>query len=143
MRTLLLELRPSALLENDLSDLLPQLVLASSNRAKIQIELDLEQGIRLPDEVQIGFYRIAQEALNNVAKHAHANKASLSLQRLDSAGVRLVVQDNGRGFNPEYTPHGQLGLQIMRERAASLGLALNIYSKAGQGVKIVLEWHEL
>ena len=80
MRTLLLELRPAALAEANLPDLLKQLGEAVVGRARIPVEVETEEGcIVLPADVRVAFYRIAQEALNNVAKHSGASKARVSL----------------------------------------------------------------
>jgi signal transduction histidine kinase len=82
-------------------------------------------------------YRIAQEALHNIVKHAHVNSAKLRLSEgEDVAGVRLEVSDAGVGFNPEQSFPGHLGLQSMRERLARLKGTLEITSTPGQGTRI-------
>ena len=79
MRTMLLELRPSALIDTPLSDLLVQLATATTSRSGLPFKLFIEQIPSLPENVQINFYRITQEALNNIVKHAQASQVTMSL----------------------------------------------------------------
>lgn len=140
MRTLLLELRPAALAEANLADLLRQLGEAVVSRARIPVEVDAGPGSEdLPSDVRVALYRIAQEALNNVAKHSGAKRARVSFSST-SAGVRLVIEDDGVGFTPLEATAGQLGLAIMRERAESFGGTLTINSAARAGTAVVLTW---
>jgi PAS domain S-box-containing protein len=137
MRSLLYELRPAALAQMSLSDLFGQLGESISYRAGLPVTLDAEPELVLPPEVQVGFYRIAQEALNNVVKHAKASHATLSLHYLadtqaDKRGVELRVGDDGQGFSPETMPGQHLGLGLMRERAEIIGASLEIHSRPGQ-----------
>lgn len=148
MRTLLLELRPTALTEADLGELLKQLTQAVSSRGKMRVSLMMEGDVsstgtpssgRLPDDVQITFYRAAQEALNNVVKHARATHTEVCLARLPDR-VTLTVTDNGRGFDPSAVPASSLGLQIMHERAASIGAQVTIDSRSGGGTRVFMDW---
>jgi two-component system nitrate/nitrite sensor histidine kinase NarX len=139
MRTLLYELRPAALTEAPLGDLLRQLAEATIGRARLPVSLAVEGQRPLPPDVQVALYRIAQETLNNVAKHAEAGRADLSLAyRADR--VELCVRDDGRGFDPGRVPPGHLGVGIMRERAAAVGAGLEIESRAGQGTRVTVTW---
>jgi two-component system nitrate/nitrite sensor histidine kinase NarX len=138
MRTLLVELRPNALVEVPLSALLRQLTEAMVSRARIEIQLSAEGERKLPPDVQVGLYRLAQEALNNVVKHAKATQAVVTL-RLGEA-VRLTVADNGAGFDPGAVTADHLGLRIMRERAEAIGAQLNIYSEPGEGTQVSVLW---
>lgn len=142
MRTLLVELRPNALVEVPLSVLLRQLTDAMIGRARIAIELSAEGdaagGTRLPADVQVGLYRIAQEALNNVVKHAKATQAVITLRQGET--VRLTVADNGAGFDPGAVTADHLGLKIMRERAEAIGARLAIYSEPGDGTQVSVVW---
>ena len=144
MRTLLVELRPNALVEVPLPTLLRQLVEALSGRAKVKIELNADVdpagGRKLPADVQVGLYRIAQEALNNVVKHAGASEAVVTLRMGDV--VRLTVADNGKGFDPSAVTADHLGLKIMRERAETIGAKLSVYSEPGEGTQISAVWEE-
>lgn len=91
----------------------------------------------VPLPVAIGLFRIAQEALRNVARHSEANHVRITLQEFD-AGIRMVIADDGRGFNPsdrDGAPH--LGLKSMQERITLLEGELDIDSQHGQGVTIM------
>ncbi|HEV7663432.1 MAG TPA: GAF domain-containing sensor histidine kinase [Chloroflexota bacterium] len=141
MRTLLLELRPAALLETPLPHLLRQLAEATASRTNLNVEVLAPDGaaLPLPPEVQIALYRIAQETLSNTGKHAGASRAEIHLrQRAD--GVGLHLSDNGRGFDPRSTPSGRLGLGIMNERARAIGARLRIQSRPGAGTRIHVHW---
>ncbi|NWF67570.1 MAG: response regulator [Chloroflexi bacterium] len=139
MRALLLELRPRALVETKMDELLRQLADTFSNRQRIEVVLDVERGIIFPPDVQIALYRISQEALNNVAKHAQASRVRLSLVR--AAGqIQLSVHDNGHGFDLHDTLPDQFGLNIMQERARAIGAHLKLISRPEEGTEIVVTW---
>jgi PAS domain S-box-containing protein len=138
MRTLLMELRPNALVEAPLPALLRQLTEAMIGRARIAIELSAEGERKLPPEVQIGFYRIAQEALNNVVKHAHARQAVVTLRLGET--VRLTIADDGAGFDPGTVTGDHLGLRIMRERADAINARFSVYSEPGEGTQVTVVW---
>jgi signal transduction histidine kinase len=139
MRTLLYELRPTALTEAPLGDLLRQLVEATIGHARLPVSLTVEGQRLLPSDVQVALYRIAQEALNNVVKHARAGRAAVSLvYRAD--GVELCVRDDGQGFDPSQRPPGHLGVGIMGDRAAAVGAGLAIASQPGQGTTVTATW---
>jgi PAS domain S-box-containing protein len=141
MRTLLVELRPNALTEIPLPVLLRQLTEAMAGRARIPIHLNADgmtPDRRPPAEVQVGLYRIAQEALNNVAKHANATQAIVTLRLGDS--VRLTVADDGAGFDPRAVGADHLGLHIMRERAETMGARFSLYSEPGEGTQVSVVW---
>lgn len=148
MRTLLLELRPSALIEARLSDLLRQLAESIIGRARVPVALEVEEACDLEAEVKVALYRIAQEALNNVAKHAGATQATVSLRCLASpAGekgsevtVELAIGDDGIGFEPGSVAPNSLGLGIMRERAEAIGADLTTESRPGAGTQIKVRW---
>ncbi|MBX7212855.1 MAG: PAS domain S-box protein [Thermoflexales bacterium] len=139
MRSLLIELRPSALTESRLSDLIRQLANASSSRLGIQIDVQADEQTRLPGDVQVAFYRIAQESLHNVAKHSRATEASIQINTRQS-GAMMLIHDNGTGFNLNAVAGTNFGLRIMRERAAEIGAALDIDSAVGTGTDILLTW---
>jgi signal transduction histidine kinase len=139
MRMLLLELRPAALLEAELGDLLRQLIEAIMGRTRLPITLTIEGQRSSPPEVQIALYRIAQEALNNVIKHAGANTATVRLSFTRDA-VDLRVSDDGCGFDPGCAGSGRLGLRGMRERAKAIGATLRLESHPGQGTMVRVVW---
>ena len=137
MRTLLLELRPAALEEANLPDLLKQLAEAVIGRSRIPVDVQTELCLELPVAVRTAYYRIAQEALNNTAKHSGATRASVRLICGDY--LELVVQDDGSGFDPA-ARSGRLGLGIMHERAESIGAELRVDSAPGQGTTVSVSW---
>jgi signal transduction histidine kinase len=143
MRMLLLELRPAALAEADLPDLLRQLAEAVVGRARIPVDLEIEPCQGLSSEVSVAYYRIAQEALNNVVRHSGASHARVALdcvgheERLE---VRLLVEDDGTGFDPDSTVAGHFGLAIMAERAESIGARLELVSGKGTGTRVSVSW---
>lgn len=139
MRALLAELRPSTLTDSKLSDLLRQLGTGLADRADIQVAVTASAEIILPPKVQIAFYRMCQEALNNIAKHSQATHVEIDLQQ-DDIAVELRIGDNGVGFDPEQTISGHYGLGMMRERAEAARLLMTITSKAGQGAKLKIRW---
>ena len=141
MRGLLLELRPEALQAAPLPDLLRQLVAAAEARARVTVSLTTTGDARPPEDVKLAFYRVAQESLNNVARHAQASRAWVDL-RCAGDTLRLVVGDDGRGLGPASTGAGRLGLQIMRERAGAAGARLRIESTPDGGTVVTLEWPE-
>ena len=140
MRTLLLELRPAALVETPFGQLLNQLAESISSRTTVRIEVRAEaDGQPLPAEVQIALYRIAQEALNNIVKHSAANLAEVHFRR-HAASVDLEIRDDGRGFDTSSTLPGHLGLSIMRERAGAIEARLRVVSRVGSGTRIAVHW---
>jgi two-component system nitrate/nitrite sensor histidine kinase NarX len=139
MRTLLLELRPAALAEAELGDLLRQLAEAMTGRTRVPVTLTVDGTRPLPPEVQITLYRLAQESLNNVARHAGASAVAMSL-RSGQEGVEIRVSDDGRGFDPARVASNHLGLRIMRERADAIGATLALESTPGQGTQVVVRW---
>ncbi len=153
MRTLLLELRPAAVVETHLEDLLRQLGEAASGRETIPVNVVVEGQGTLPPEVHVAMYRIAQEALNNVVKHARASQATIRL-RYCCAGqdesrpttnqsVQLTIIDDGRGFDLSQAPHHRLGLGIMQERVDNIGAKLIIDSQPGKGTQVIVLWEQV
>lgn len=139
MRTLLVELRPDALLKAELADLLAYLVDALIGRTRAQVEAMFDHSIVLQPDVKVAFYRIAQEALNNIIKHSNATHVSLRLYT-EQGTVVLQIQDNGRGFDTQDLPAGHFGLSIMHERAQLVGATLTVESQPEQGTTILLYW---
>ncbi|MFN8488740.1 MAG: PAS domain S-box protein [Caldilineaceae bacterium] len=139
MRTLLLELRPTTLIEVELSDLLRLLTAAITGRARVPITLEMAGDSPMPPDVKIAIYHVAQEALNNVAKHARARHAAVILHRRPEA-VDLTIEDDGSGFIFERVKPEHLGLNIMRERAEAIGAQLTIQSQPDRGTTVTLHW---
>ena len=141
MRTLLLELRPASLTQTHLRDLIRQLCEAFIGRSRLPIKLNIEGDCKLPPEVQVACYRIAQESLNNVFKYARATQVNVNLF-LSPSCVRFEVCDNGIGFDTSTTKPASLGMRIMRERAEAIGANFNISSTPGAGTCIEVIWNE-
>jgi PAS domain S-box-containing protein len=139
MRALLAELRPSALTDTDIGDLLHLLGNALSGRINIPVTVNVAQEVVLPSEVQVAFYRVCQEALNNVAKHAKASRVEIDL-RHEGTSIELRIRDDGKGFDPEQTVSGHYGLGMMRERAEAVGALLTVTSQPDHGTELVMHW---
>ena len=139
MRTLLMELRPAALEDVALADLLQQLSEAFTGRARVPVMLQADKSIQLPPNVKIGFYRIAQEALNNISKHARARQVTIQLAE-GPQGVWMEIRDDGIGFEPGTSVPDHFGLGIMEERAQSIGACYQIKSQPGDGTCIRVQW---
>lgn len=139
MRALLAELRPSTLTDSELGDLMIMLGNGFTGRTDIPVKVTVVgQGI-LPADVQVAIYRICQEALNNVAKHAEAGAVEISLKH-DGNAIELSIQDDGRGFDPGRATSGHYGLSMMRERAEAVGAIFSINTRPGQGTKLTIRW---
>ena len=136
VRRIARELRPDTL-ELGLVSALTALATTFSQRTGLQIERRLESDLpRLEPETELALYRVAQESLTNVARHADASHVELELTR-GSGSVVLRVVDDGRGMNGGAPPGG--GLRGMRERALMLGAALAIKASAEGGVEVRME----
>ncbi len=145
MRMLLLELRPTALIDATLSDLLKQQVLAASGRSGIRFELTIDprlEGVKLESDRQIAFYRISQETINNIIKHSGATRAEIVLRTLHPTDCKhtleLAISDNGCGFDDVTASAEHLGLRIIRERAHEIAADVSIVSSPNHGTKVVI-----
>jgi signal transduction histidine kinase len=137
---LLLELRPKAIEQTNLPQLLKQLCDSYVGRHGIMPELTMDERIILPVAVRHAFYRIAQEALNNIAKHAKATKIHIVLEKNQST-VMLKIHDNGIGFDVNRMPSGtHFGLKIMQERAQDLKAVFHLKSHPAQGTSVYVAW---
>jgi PAS domain S-box-containing protein len=142
MRALLAELRPSTLTDTDFADLLQLLGNAFIGRTSIPVTVKIAGESALPADVQVAFYRICQEGLNNIAKHARASH--VEIERRQAAEVaELYLRDDGRGFEPESALPGHYGLSMMRERAEAVGAVLSVTSQPGHGSEIVVRWTQI
>jgi signal transduction histidine kinase len=137
VRRLAVELRPKALDDFGLVAALERLRETFAEQTGMRVDLEAQFGERLPSDVETALYRIVQEALTNVVKHAEAGAVSIVIARRGS-GVTAVIEDDGRGFTPDGTSEG-LGLVGMGERLALLGGKLKIESRPGAGATIVAE----
>jgi PAS domain S-box-containing protein len=138
------ELRPGVLEHLGLQAALEQIAEDVNKFNQVAVEVDTEgEEPGIPEEVKLGFFRIAQEALNNARKHADASRINISIQFTGSC-VKLAVTDNGIGFDIQQAAvrtnlQGNLGLMSMRERAKLIGADLNIESEIGKGTTVTAE----
>ena len=142
MRTLLLELRPAAIVEAELGDLLRQLGDVLTGQSRLPVAVAVEGHGKLPSDVQLAFYRVAQEALNNINKHARASQVTVSLTA-EAGAANLSIRDDGRGFDCRAADRDGLvhfGLTTMAERAQTVGAKLSLHSAPGQGTEVRICW---
>ena len=135
MRTLIFELRPSSLESDGLVQALRTHATAVQRRTGLALVIDAEPIDRLPLSAEEALYRIGQEALHNVVKHANASSATIRIWR-DGGRVHLSVVDDGEGFDPDAVPRGHLGLIGMRQRVDLVGGELKVESRSGKGTTI-------
>lgn len=140
LRILLFELRPETMAVDSVQTLLQRLSDAVAGRSEVAVEFSVEEDLALPQDVRTVFYRVAQEAINNIAKHARASHVSVNLDR-DGQAVLLTVRDDGQGFDPTGRSPG-IGRTIMKERAASIGASLAIESAPESGTTVTLRWRQ-
>jgi len=138
MRALLLELRPAEADEQSLAQVLTRHATAFEQRTGIAVTVEIDANPALPDEVAQALLRIAQEALTNVSRHAQAHRVVLRVE--DGTPTRLLIADDGKGFDPAQVAGDHFGLISMRERAARINARLRIYSAPGQGTEVIVEW---
>lgn len=139
VRRLAVQLRPKALDDFGLAPALERLIQTFSETSGVSV--DLEAGLgeeRLPADVETTLYRIVQEALTNVVKHAEAQRVSILLVRREGSAT-AVIEDDGRGFDPAKTHEDGLGLLGMRERVELHDGRLKIESAPGSGTTLVVE----
>jgi signal transduction histidine kinase len=139
VRSLAVQLRPTALDDFGLVAALERLVQTFSESTSISV--DLEAGLgdeRLPPEVETTIYRITQEALTNIVKHAEAERVSVLLVRREGS-VTVVIEDDGIGFDPARTREDGLGLLGMRERVELHDGNLKVEAAPGAGTTLVVE----
>jgi len=139
VRRLAVQLRPKALDDFGLVAALERLVQTFSETSGIAVDLEAQLAEeRLPAEVETTLYRIVQEALTNVVKHAEARSVSILLVRRDGSAT-AVIEDDGRGFDPATAPEDRMGLQGMRERVELHDGRLTVESAPGSGTTLVVE----
>jgi signal transduction histidine kinase len=137
VRRLTVELRPPALDDFGLQAALERLTSVLEERSGLRTELNVATR-QLPPVFETALYRIVQEALTNVVKHARATSVSIVVTETDGA-VRCVIEDDGDGFSPDDVREGALGLVGMRERVHLLGGRFEVESAPGSGTTLVAE----
>jgi signal transduction histidine kinase len=138
VRALAVELRPSALDDFGLGPALDRLAHTFSERSGIETTTETTLDGRLPPEVETVLYRVVQEALSNVVKHAGAEHVSIVLAQRD-AWVAATIDDDGRGFDQAVVREDALGLVGMRERLGLVGGTLEIESSPGSGTTVAAQ----
>jgi PAS domain S-box-containing protein len=135
MRLFLYQMQPVDLEKGGLVSALHHRLGAVEGRADIQARFLPDEGIHMSKDKEVALYYIAQEALNNILKHAHANSVLVKLKRARK-NVILEIVDNGQGFNPKNIDQSGMGLQNMKARATLVNGKLRITSKPGAGTAI-------
>lgn len=140
MRALIFQLRPAPIEEGGLVAALRRHAAALNSRDGLTVALQIEGEQRLSSEQETQLFRIVQEALNNVVKHAHTDEVTVRLV-LGADQVSLLVEDHGPGFDVALLEPGRktLGLSSMRERAEMMGGSFDVESRPGEGVRIRVE----
>lgn len=137
MRSLLFELRPATIAQTDICVLLGELCHTFTGQTRIVVETQLPNKMPLAPDIQLAFYRIAQETFNNIVKYARASHVTLKLSQVDQ-WVELSISDDGKGFDPKVIKPGHFGLKMMQERADAVHAELSIQSQPGSGTQIRL-----
>jgi signal transduction histidine kinase len=135
MRALIFELRPESLEKEGIVTALEKQAAALRARHKTEVKIDLCTEPDVPLDVKETLYRIAQEALHNIVKHARARNVHVRM-RCTSEYIALDVTDDGKGFDTTADFPGHLGLRSMRERAERLGGSLAVESTPGKGTRV-------
>jgi NarL family two-component system sensor histidine kinase LiaS len=135
------ELRPKPVDGQDFSETLKEYVVDWSHRCEIELNMDIEENDELSLGTQEALFRIAQEALANIARHSSASRTDVSLE-YETGVVKMIIKDDGHGFDKS-VQHGGLGLYSMRERAEALGGCFTVESSPEQGTKIVVTLPQL
>ena len=139
VRRLAVELRPAVLDDFGLVPALERLTDGFAEQSDVRVDFHSALGeTRLPSEVETALYRVVQEALTNIVKHADARNISVSIARRES-GVAAVIEDDGSGFDPRAARDEGVGLLGMRERLALIDGRLEIESRPGAGTTVVAE----
>jgi signal transduction histidine kinase len=123
-----------------IDQLLRNVVEATEGRTSVAATLTLRGDGEPPRELRTAICRVTQEALNNVVRHSGATCASVELD-VGPTDVRLLVHDDGCGFEPGPASSMQFGLRSMRERAAEAGAELHLVSAPGEGTRVILDWN--
>ena len=135
LRSLIADLRPPALAGKSLADALIELARSIEESEGLPVDVDLQGEGHLEASEEAELYRIAYEAMTNAVRHAHPNRISLAFW-LHPPAFRLVVSDDGQGFDPSQVAPGHWGLISMRERAERLGASFSLQTAPGQGTRV-------
>ena len=142
LRSLIFGLRPESVAEEGLVAGLRRLTAAVAARHKLQVEIVAEMEPDIHNSAKEALYRIAQESLQNVVKHASARAVRVHLVA-EGNKVELVIDDDGIGFDSDADHPGHLGLSGMKQRATAQDLQLTVHSPPGGGVEVRVRTHAL
>ncbi len=139
MRHLLLSLNPDKIAGYHFGKLLQDAAHEIEQKFSCAIKVNIDNDVILPIDIQLTFYRIAQECLSNAAKYAGTKQLTVYFDGVASQAM-LTVSDQGQGFDPKSVPSGHLGLKIMRERMQDIGGSLEVLSQPGKGTTVTAIW---
>ena len=142
LRSLIFGLRPESVAEEGLVAGLRRLAAAVAARQKLQVEVVAEGEPDIDNSAKEALYRIAQESLQNVVKHASAHAVRVQLVS-EGEKVELVIDDDGIGFDSDADHPGHLGISGMKQRAAAHNLELTVHSRTEGGVEVRVRTHAL
>jgi signal transduction histidine kinase len=143
MRLFIHQLRPPILEEEGLVNALDLRLAAVEGRSDVQVRLQADPDLRLPQSLETALYQIAQEALNNILRHAQAEAITVTL-RGQNGRCTLKIEDDGCGFDPDMVDNGRLGLNNMRARAKEIGADFEIITapNVGTSIKVTMNYEE-
>jgi signal transduction histidine kinase len=140
LRAMIMELKPASQGERDLLQAIRIHCEIFAKRQQIELDLDLAETVALTPSQEMMVYRLIQEALANIQRHAEASQVKITCERVDPKRLCLIIADNGKGFDPEQIKKGN-GLNNMAERCRENGAELSIISKSGAGTRIEVFFH--
>jgi signal transduction histidine kinase len=143
MRLFIHQLRPPILEEEGLVNALDLRLAAVEGRSDVQVRLQADPDLRLPLSLETTLYQIAQEALNNILRHAQAEAITVTL-RGQNGRFTLTIEDDGCGFDPDMVDNGHLGLNNMRARAKEIDADFEIITapNAGTSIKVMVDYDQ-
>ena len=142
LRAMIMELKPASQGERDLIQAIRIHCELFAKRQLIELDLDLNETTALTPGQEMMVYRLIQEALANIQRHAEAGQVRITCERVAPKKLCLIIADNGKGFEPDQVQKGN-GLANMAERCRENGAEFNIISKSGAGTRIEVVFHTL
>jgi signal transduction histidine kinase len=142
LRAMIMELKPASQGERDLLQAIRIHCEIFAKRQQIELDLDLNETTALSPSQEMMVYRLIQEALANIQRHAEASQVKITCERVDPKRLCLIIADNGKGFESGRIQKGN-GLTNMAERCRENGAEFNIISKSGAGTRIEIVFHTL
>ncbi|AEI42085.1 sensor histidine kinase [Paenibacillus mucilaginosus] len=136
MRALLLHLRPVHLEGKRLSEGIIELMQELASKVPIQMDWELSEDIRLPKGIEDHLFRIAQEAMSNALRHSKASRLEVRLVKPSPDAVRMLIRDDGVGFDLDMKKQASYGIVTMKERVNEIGGSMNLITAPGKGTRI-------